>query len=206
MNGSDPLDRLVKAFRSLPGVGRRSAERMARKVVLDADAGGRELVHALEEALSRVCACSQCGHITLATEDPCRLCSSPDRDDGVLCVVEESGDIELIEASGAFRGRYHALMGKLSPRKHQGPADLRIERLTQRIGAGGVKEVILALNSDVEGDATARYLLEILSDKRVKVSRLGLGLPAGGGITYADPITLARALAGRQPIDDPDRG
>ena len=194
----DPLARLIAGLSKLPGVGRRSAERMAMKLARDHGPLKRELVAALEDVESSVCECRLCGNLTLIAEDPCGLCTDPRRATGQLCVVQEPGDIAPIERAGAFRGRYHALMGKLSPMQEQGPAQLRLRSLLERIDAEGIREVILALNSDVEGDATARFLLEVLARKQVKLSRIAFGIPAGSGIGYSDPVTLARAMEGRQ--------
>ena len=134
----------------------------------------------------------------MARQDPCKLCTAADRDDSMLCVVEEPGDVALLEKSGAYRGRYHALMGKISPMKGEGLNDLRIRALVERVAGKDVREVILALSTDVEGDATASFISEVLRREGVKVSRLAFGLPAGSGVRYSDPITLERAVKGRQ--------
>jgi recombination protein RecR len=183
----------------LPGIGRRSGERMAIKLVHD-PVLLRDLTQALREATEELRCCSRCGAITRASEDPCRLCTDHRRDDALLCVVEDPSDIVLIEKSRGFNGRYHALMGRLSPMNGKGPADLRIEPLLRRVAEGKVTEVLLALNTDVESDATAGYLCHLLKDRKVKVTRLATGLPAGSGVMYADPLTLARAIEGRQPV------
>jgi recombination protein RecR len=158
----------------------------------------RDLREALQAVGERVRCCAKCGGVTSVDDEPCRLCTSPTRDPDVLCVVEEPGDILMIESSGAFHGRYHALMGKLSPMRGAGPADLRMEALLARVRGEEFKEVILALSTDVEGDATAGYLSETLGREGVKVSRLAFGLPAGSGIAYSDPVTLGRAINGRR--------
>lgn len=193
----EALDRLIACLAKLPGVGRRSAERMAMKLVRNPDGMMKDLVSALEEAGRSVRVCSHCGNVTREGEDPCRLCRDPSRDDSLLCVVEDPNDILSIEKSGGYRGRYHALMARLSPMKGEGPADMRIEQLVTRVKEGAFTEVILALSTDVEGDSTAALISEHLKDKGVKVSRLAFGLPAGSGIMYSDPITLARAIRGR---------
>jgi recombination protein RecR len=197
MAAGEALQRLVTALGKLPGVGRKSAERMAMRLAV----GRRDLINELLTALAfvqkSVTGCSKCGSPTLVEENPCRLCTSPGRDDGMLCVVEEPADIITIERSGGFRGRYHALMGALSPPKRQGPEDLRIDSLVARVREEGVSEVVLALNTDVEGDATASFVEEVLRGEQVKVSRLAFGLPAGSGIRYSDPVTLERAFRGR---------
>jgi recombination protein RecR len=194
----DPLARLIACLGKLPGVGRRSAERMAIRLARDRATLKRDLVAALEDVEASVCECRLCGSLTLRTEDPCGICCDPGRANGQLCVVQDPGDITNLERAGAFRGRYHALMGKLSPMQEQGPAQLRLQRLLERIGSEEIREVILALNSDVEGDATARFLLETLAQKQVKVTRIAFGIPAGSGIGFSDPVTLARAMEGRQ--------
>lgn len=193
----EPLARLVACLGKLPGVGRRSADRMALKLARDRGTLKHDLVAALEEVEASVCECGLCGNLTLTAEDPCRICTDPRRATGQLCVVQEPGDIASLERAGAYGGRYHALMGKLSPMQEQGPDHLRVRSLLERIGSEGVREIILALNSDVEGDATARFLLEVLQSKEVKVSRIAFGIPAGSGIGYSDAVTLARAMEGR---------
>lgn len=191
------LDRLSVALSKLPGIGRRSAERMALRLVLDRKQMMSELIAAMDEAQRELCCCSLCGSITSVDSDPCNLCTSPQRDDDVLCVVETPNDIMMIERSGGFHGRYHALMGKLSPMKGDGISDLRFDVLRDRIAAHKFREVILALSTDVEGDSTAAYISDILKDSDVKISRIASGLPSGSGIMYSDSLTLSRALDGR---------
>jgi len=158
----------------------------------------QSLASALKDAGERVKACSRCGTLTASGKDPCRLCSDPNRDSKILCVVEDPNDIVLIERSGAFQGRYHSLMGRISPMKGSGPRDLRIQDLLSRVKNDGVEEVLLALNTDVESEATASYLTELFRDSPVNVTRLAYGIPAGSGIMYSDPVTLERAIKGRQ--------
>jgi recombination protein RecR len=196
-----PLDNLVAALSRLPGIGRRTAERMALALVQDQKSLMRILAHALLEADESVAACERCGSITLAMKNPCDLCTRPRKDAQMLCVVEHPGDIIKIEESGGFQGRYHALMGRLSPMHGVGAADLRVDRLLQRIADEKIEEVVIALGMDVESDATASYLKEILSTRQVRVSRIAYGLPSGSAIEYADATTLARAIKGRQEID-----
>jgi len=191
------LDRLAACLARLPGIGRRSAERMAIRLVRREDALLRDLTQALVEADKTINVCRECGSITVVNENPCRLCTATGRDDTLLCVVEEPSDIILMERSGGYHGRYHVLMGKLSPAKGDGPADLALEPLVKRLKAGRFEEVILALSTDMEGDATAAWLTECLKGLPVKVSRLASGLPAGSGLAYSDPVTLARAVRGR---------
>ena len=193
-----PLDNLVAALSRLPGIGRRTAERMAMALVQDDKGLMRILANALLEADDGIVCCARCGSVTLASEDPCGLCVRPRRDAHVLCVVETPGDILKIEQSGGFQGRYHALMGRLSPMQGTGAADLRVDQLLQRIAEENITEVLIALGTDVESDATASYLKEILSAREIQVSRIAFGLPAGSAIEYSDAATLARAIKGRQ--------
>ena len=155
------------------------------------------LVAALESARGRVRCCSRCGSFTTSDRDPCDLCTDLTRDGGVVCVVEEPADIVQIEASGAFRGRYHALGGKLAPSRRMGPDRLRFAELADRVVREGFGEVLLALSTDMDGDATAGYAAEILKGTGAKVTRLAFGLPADSGVAYSDPLTLRRAIANR---------
>ncbi len=200
MNHLIPLDNLVAALGRLPGIGRRTAERMAMTLVQDRKGLMRLLSHALLEADDAVACCERCGGVTLAEENPCELCIKPRLDAQILCVVETPGDIMKIEQSGGFQGRYHALMGKLSPMQGTGAADLRVDKLLGRIADEGIREVLIALGTDVESDATASYLKEILTPRQVKVSRIAFGLPAGSAIEYSDASTLSRAISGRQEM------
>jgi len=194
------LARLSAQLARLPGVGRRTAERMAMRLAREPEGLLRDLRTALEETAEQVRICSLCGGITTRDHDPCTLCSDARRDGGFLCVVEESSDIALIEKTGVFTGRYHALGGKLSPAGNMGPADLRLARLIQRVREEGVREVLLALNTDVESEATCAFIREQLRSHPVRVTRLAMGLPAGSGLLYVDPLTLTRALQGRQEM------
>lgn len=196
----EALDHLAACLAKLPGIGRRTAERMALRLVRNRDTQLRELIAALQAVEQTVFACPRCGSMSAARDQPCRLCTAPDRDGRLLCVVEDPADVALLERSGAFRGRYHALMGRLSPMRGEGPADLRIEALLKRVRDEGVQEVLLALSTDVEGDATASYVADRLKGAPVTVTRLAYGLPAGSGVSYSDPLTLARAIKGRQSV------
>ncbi|MEM7396625.1 MAG: recombination mediator RecR, partial [Verrucomicrobiota bacterium] len=166
------MEKLVKAFGRLPGVGRRSAERMAYKVALDRGTLANQILESLKDVKDHVTGCALCGSLTLKTEDPCGLCTDPRRDERVLCVVEDPSDIITVEQSGGFRGRYHALMGKISPIEGEGINDLRIQPLLKRLQTEGIEEIILALNSNVESDATASYLQDVLQSSSVKVTRI----------------------------------
>lgn len=193
----DAMDRLRAALGKLPGIGRRSADRIASRLIRDRDGVLRELVEALQQAADEVVCCERCGAITTRQSQPCALCTNPRRDGAVLCVVEDPNDIATIERSGGYRGRYHALMGKLSPMRGEGLRQLRIATLVERIRDEGIREVILATSTDVEGDATASYIADLLKETDVRVTRLAFGLPASSGVAYADPVTLERAIKGR---------
>jgi recombination protein RecR len=192
------LDRLASALAELPGVGRRSAERMALKLA-STPALVEDLSHALAEMRERVAVCSRCGNLTTRDRDPCSYCVNPSRDERLLCVVEDVSDVPTIERSGGFRGRYHVLAGKLAASRGQILDPARVARLVERVRAEGYEEVILALSTDVDGDATAAYIAEQLKPFGVRVSRPASGLPVMSGIPYTDPVTLARALHARQP-------
>lgn len=201
MNHLIPLDNLVAALSRLPGIGRRTAERMAMALVQDDKGLMRILANALLEADDGIASCECCGSVTLSTMNPCELCVRPRKEPGILCVVESPGDIMKIEESGGFHGRYHALMGRLSPMQGIGVADLRVDKLLQRIADENIEEVLIALGTDVESDATTSYLKEVLSTRSVKVSRIAFGLPAGSAIEYSDSTTLSRAIKGRLEVD-----
>ena len=193
-----PVAELEKCLAKLPGLGRRSASRAALALVREPARLAEPLVAALRTAHDSVRCCSCCGAFTTIDRDPCDMCTDATRDGTVVCVVEEPADIVSIEASGAFRGRYHALGGKLSPARRMGPERLRISELVARVREEGVSEVLLALSTDMDGDATAGYVAEVLKGAGVKVTRLAFGLPADSGIAYSDPLTLKRAIAGRR--------
>lgn len=192
----DAVKNLVAELKHLPGVGPRSAERIAIWLLQSKKANPIALAGALSHAAADVVLCDVCGFF--ATQDGCPCCQAVGRDEDILCVVEQPTDVLPIERSGAFRGRYHCLGGKLSPLDHVTPSDLRIAGLLTRARPG--MEVILALGCDVEGDATAHYLAEELRDKGCKITRIAQGLPAGGGLEHADELTLLRAMQGRRNI------
>ncbi len=193
-----PVTQLVAALGRLPGIGPRSAERLALHLVQgDADAV-RQLAAVLVDARERVASCERCGALT--EHQPCPVCADDRRDASQLCVVERALDVLSLEKSGTFKGRYHVLGGKLSPLNGIGPEDLRIAELELRLADETVQEVILALGSDVEGDATSHYLARRLASRGVRVSRLAQGLPAGSGLEFADELTLSRALEGRREM------
>lgn len=192
-----PIAELEKCLSKLPGLGRRSAQRAALALVREKERLLRPLVLSLQDAAENVTCCTQCGAFTTRDRNPCDFCTDPLRERGVLCVVEEPADILPLEASGAFRGRYHALGGKLAPARRIGPEKLRMAELRDRVIREGVSEVLLALSTDMDGDATAGYIVELLRGTGAKVTRLAFGLPADSGIAYSDPLTLRRAIRGR---------
>lgn len=197
-----PIDTLERALARLPGLGRRSAGRAALALLRDPERLLDPLVLALNDARENVCCCSRCGAFTVRGADPCAFCTDATREANAVCVVEEPADIMTIEEAGAFRGRYHVLGGKLSPARRMGPEKLRLAELKSRISNEGLTEVLLALSTDMEGDATAGYVGEILrgwprADAPVKVTRLAFGLPADSGVAYSDPLTLRRAILHR---------
>lgn len=196
----DELQQLADALSLLPGIGRRTAARLAMHLARHPDDAAAPLSAALDAARRNLAVCSLCGSVTPKSANPCRLCTDPRRDDTLLCVVGDPGDIALMEQSGEYRGRYFALMGKLSPMRGDGLGSLRLPRLIDR--AATVREVILALDSDVESDATASYIRHALSARHpsLRVTRLALGIPAGSAIAYSDPVTLSRALRGRTDL------
>lgn len=194
----EPIARLAQALGRLPGVGPRSAERIALHLSQSDPVRVRELAEAMTGARERVGACQECGSLT--ETQPCGWCVDPRRDASLLCVVEKATDAVSLERSGAFRGRYHVLGGRLSPTQGIGPEDLRIAALEARLDAGPAREVILALGGDVEGEATGHYLVRRLAGRPVRVTRLAQGLPVGGGLEYADELTLNRAMEGRREL------
>ena len=192
-----PLENLERALSKLPGLGRRSASRAALALVREPARLMEPLLAALRAAQGSVRCCSRCGAFTTVDCDPCATCTDATRDGSILCVVEEPADIVSIESSGAFRGRYHALGGKLSPAHHTGPEKLRFAELKDRVVRECVSEVLLALSTDMDGDATAGYAAEILRGTGARVTRLAFGLPTDSGIAYSDPLTLKRAIVHR---------
>jgi recombination protein RecR len=193
-----PLVQLAAALGRLPGIGPRSAERLSLYLVQADKQFVEHLAAVLVGARTSVGPCETCGALTEA--QPCGICADPNRDGSVLCIVERPVDIFGFEKSRSFKGRYHVLGGKLSPTQGIGPEDLRIAELEQRISGEGVNEIILALGSDVEGDATSHYLARRLRAVGLKVTRLAQGLPVGSGLEYADELTLGRALEGRREM------
>ena len=190
---------LISEFKRLPGVGPRSAERIAMWMLQSPKADALALEAAIRHARETIIACPDCGFF--AIDGACQLCDDPKRDDHILCVVEQATDVLPLERSGAFRGRYHCLGGKLSPLDRVAPEDLRIPALLKRIEAAAAPiEVILALGADVEGEATANYLAGLMRGGKCRITRIAQGLPAGGGLEHADGLTLLRAIEGRRGL------
>lgn len=193
-----PILALTAALHQLPGIGPRSAERLALHLVQADKNAVEQLAHALLQARERIQLCTTCGALTEVS--PCNLCTDTRRDPSVICIVEQPTDIFSIERSGNFHGQFHVLGGKISPLNGVEPEDLRIAELETRLTREPVRELIVALGSDVEGDATSFYLSKRLGPKGVKVTRIAHGLPAGSGLEFADEITLSRALEGRREM------
>jgi recombination protein RecR len=194
----DSISSLTAALTKLPGIGPRSAERIALHLVQTESPSVQQLADAILNARARVRLCETCGALTEIS--PCQICSDPRRDASLMCIVERPTDILSIEKSGAFHGKYHVLGGKLSPINGVDVEDLRIAELETRLGNEPIREIIIALGTDVEGDATSYYLAKRLSRDGIKVSRIAHGLPAGTGLEYADELTLSRALEGRREL------
>lgn len=196
MHGPE-IERLIELLSKLPGLGPRSARRAALVLLQRKDRLLRPLTEALREAGDGVSRCSRCGN--LDSRDPCGICTDARRDGGLICVVEDVGDLWAMERAGAFRGRYHVLGGTLSALDGVGPEELNVGGLMRRAAEGGVKEVILALDATVDGQTTAHYLIDRLKDSGVVVSRLAHGVPVGGELDYLDDGTIAAALQARRP-------
>ncbi len=192
------LERLVEALRVLPGVGPRSAQRMAYHLLQRDRGGAEQLARALTEAVSRVRHCALCNNYT--EDEVCALCRSPRRDRSLLCVVETPADLAMVEQTSAYAGMYFVLMGRLSPLDGIGPHDIGLEKLLARAGAGEVAEVVLATNFTNEGEATAHYVAEMLHARGVRVSRIARGVPLGGELEYVDAGTLSQALLDRRSM------
>ncbi|HBH04399.1 MAG: recombination protein RecR [Candidatus Rokubacteria bacterium RBG_16_73_20] len=194
----EPVARLIEALQRLPGVGPKTAQRMTFFLLKRPVEEVRELAESLVAVKERIVYCGTCFNVT--DQDPCRICADPARDARVLCVVEEPNDLLAMERTGEFRGRYHVLLGALSPLDGIGPDDLKVRELLLRLEQGETGEVILATNPNVEGEATALYLAKLLRPLGVRVTRIARGLPVGGDLEYADQVTLSKALEGRREI------
>ncbi len=196
----EPIQKLINSFERLPGIGPKSASRLAFFLLRAPEEIAQDLSEALDRLKEKISFCEECYNITEAGHARCEICESLKRDAGVICVVEEALDVLALERTGAFNGRYHVLHGVLSPIEGVGPEDIKVKPLIERVRRGGVREVILATNPSMEGDATALYLQQQLRPFAVQVTRLARGLPVGGDLEYADQNTLSRALAGRQEM------
>jgi len=194
------IEELVAELAKLPGIGRKTAQRLTFHLLKQP---AERLADAIRRVRGQVTACGACGN--LSEEDPCSICRDPRRDGALLCVVEESGDLGAIERAGRYRGRYHVLGGRISPLDGVGPDELHLDRLVARLTNGSeVREVIVATNPSMEGEATATYLQQILQPTGVRVTRIARGLPVGGDLEYADAVTIAQALAARREMSETD--
>jgi recombination protein RecR len=194
----ESLARLVDQLQKLPGIGAKSAQRLAFHLLRNPREDAERLCDAIRDVKERVTYCSICNNITDA--DPCVFCTNSSRDRRIICVVEEPQNVSVVEKTREFRGVYHVLLGTLSPLHGVGPDDLKIKGLLDRVGAGGVDEVILATSPTVEGEATALYLARLLKPIGVRVTRIAMGIPVGSDLEYADEVTMTRAMEGRRDI------
>ncbi len=194
----EPIARLIQEFSKLPGIGPKSAQRLAYHVLRAPEDEARALAQALADVKERVVLCDTCFYITVS--NPCDLCDEGERDGTLVCVVEQPLDVMVVERTGGYRGLYHVLHGALNPIDGVGPEQLRIQELLRRVEAGAVTEVIMATNPSLEGEATSMYVQRLLQPLGVRVTRLARGLPSGADIEYMDDLTLSRALEGRQEL------
>jgi recombination protein RecR len=198
MNRPDPLTRLIEQLQRLPGIGAKSAQRLAFHVLKTPREDAERLCEAIREVKDRVTYCTICNNFT--DVDPCGYCADPARDHRLVCVVEEPQNVNVIEKTGGFRGVYHVLLGALSPLQGVGPDDLRIKGLLTRIESDQIEEIILATNPTVEGEATAIYLARLLKPLGVRVTRIATGIPVGSDLEYADELTMSKAMEGRREV------
>ena len=194
----DPLGKLIEQLQRLPGIGAKSAQRLAFHILKARREDVDRLTDAMREVKDRVSYCSVCSNIT--DTDPCYFCTDGSRDPRIICVVEQPENVTAVEKTRDFKGRYHVLMGALSPLQGVGPDDLKIRGLLGRVGGGGVEEVILATNPNVEGEATAIYLAKLLKPLGVRVTRIAMGVPVGSDLEYADEVTMGKAMEGRREL------
>lgn len=192
------IDALITELARLPGIGRKTAQRLTFHLLQQPPEQAGRLAAALVAVSERVRPCAECGNLT--EEQPCAICQDPRRDAAVLCVVEEASTVQVVDRSTDFRGRYHVLGGRLSPLDGVGPESLRLDHLVERVRVGGIREVILATNPSMEGEVTATYIQQLLAGRGVRVTRLARGLPMGGDLEYVDGVTLAHALVARQEV------
>jgi recombination protein RecR len=193
-----PVTQLIEAFSRLPGIGPKTASRLTYYLLRAPDELSQTLAAAIADLKTKTRTCSVCYNIT--EDDPCAICRDENRDSSTIVVVEEPLDVLAVERTGAYQGRYHVLHGAISPVEGIGPEDLKIRELVARVAAGGVREVIIATNPGIEGDATAMYIQRQLAPTGVKITRLARGLPTGGDLEYVDSVTLLRALQGRHEM------
>lgn len=195
---AQPIARLIEELTKLPGIGPKTAQRLAFHLLFSPREDVAGLARAMVEARDRVRYCSICCNLTDA--DPCAICSNPSRDRSTICVVEEPRDVVAMEKTREYKGVYHVLQGAISPMEGVGPDDIRIRELLARMGDGSVKEVILATNPNIEGEATAMYVARLLKPMGLRITRIARGLPVGGDLEYADEVTLSKALEGRREV------
>jgi recombination protein RecR len=198
MRSSPPIERLVSSLKRLPGIGEKSAQRLAFHLLSAPESYAQELAEAILRVKREIVLCAECFDLTDLS--PCPLCRDEKRDPGILCVVEEPADLAAVERTHRFTGRYHVLGGALSPMDGMGPSELRIGELEARIARGGVREVILATNPTAEGDATAHFIADRLRDRGPKLTRIAYGMPLGGDLEYADHVTIGRSLDNRREM------
>lgn len=196
----EPIQNLINALERLPGIGPKSASRLAFYFLRADESLSSELAESLTGLKDKIAFCSECFNITDAGRERCEICENPKRDASIICVLEDALDVLALERMGAYQGKYHVLQGVLNPIEGIGPDDIKIRPLIERVARGGVREVILATNPSMEGDATALYIGQRLAPLGVSVTRLARGLPMGGDLEYADQSTLLRALQGRQEM------
>lgn len=193
-----PVAKLIEEFEKLPGIGHKTAQRLAFHVLNLPEEKAKSLADAIRDAKLKIKYCSLCNNLT--DTDPCSICSSHSRDHSIICVVEDPRDVVAMERTREFKGLYHVLHGVISPMEGIGPEDIKIKELLTRIKEGNIKEVILATNPNIEGEATAMYISKLLKPLGIKTSRIAHGIPIGGDLEYADEVTLAKALEGRREI------
>jgi recombination protein RecR len=195
---AQPISRLIQELAKLPGIGEKTASRLAMHILRKSKDDAEALARAIVEVKEKIRLCSQC--LNLTDEDPCRICRDPKRNREILCVVSGPEDLMALEKSGGFRGVYHVLHGVLSPLEGVGPKDLRVDELLSRLKTGEIKEVIVATNPSVEGEATAQYLSQAIKPLGIRVTRIARGVPMGGDLQYIDEFTLSKSLENRSPL------